>query len=118
MRYAMLICGDPAEWAAADPADGEAAMKEIYAWFEKWTAAGKIGDGGAQLEHPSKARAARSGPDGQPVVTDGPYLELKESIGGVVFIQADDLDEAMSVAATWPGLAYSTTTSVEVRPTV
>jgi hypothetical protein len=51
------------------------------------------------------------------MVTDGPYLELKEVVGGVVFLAADDLDDAVSVAATWPGLR-SPGTSVEVRPVI
>jgi hypothetical protein len=116
MRYAMLICGDPDAWEY-DSGDSEDAMREVYAWFEKWSAAGKVTDGGAELEHPRTARTARGGADGQPVITDGPYLELKEVIGGVVFLAADNIDDAMAVAATWPGLKYPNN-SVEVRPTV
>jgi hypothetical protein len=116
MRYAMLICEDPDLWDNASPEENEAAMKEIYAWFEKWGAAGKIADGGAELQHPRTARTARRDDRGV-VVTDGPYLELKEVVAGVVFLQADDLDDAMAVAATWPALSFPST-SVEVRPVV
>jgi hypothetical protein len=114
----MLICGDPDEWESTPPEEMAAGMKEIYAWFEKWQAAGKIANGSEQLEHPRTARTARGGPDGAPAVTDGPYLELKEVIGGVIFLEADDLDDATAVAATWPGLARSPHNSVEVRPVV
>lgn len=118
MKYAMLICGDPDDWESASPEMAANGMKEIYGWFERWQAAGKIADGGEQLEHPRTARTARSGPDGKPVVTDGPYLELKEVIGGVIFLEATDLDDAMAVAVTWPGLAYGSGNSVEVRPVI
>lgn len=111
MRYAMLICGDEAEWAAHD-ADG--AMKEIHAWFEKWDAAGKIAKGGAELDSVTKAKTVRPGPAG-PVITDGPYLELKEVVGGVVFLDADDIDEAAAIASGWP---LRGSASVEVRPVV
>jgi hypothetical protein len=117
MKFAMLICGDPDEWDGTDPARVEAGMREIYGWFEKWSAAGKIVDGGAELDHPRLARTARGSADGQPVVTDGPYLELKEIVGGVVFLEAADIDDAMAVAATWPGL-NDPGNSVEVRPVV
>jgi hypothetical protein len=114
----MLICGDMDDWEAEPPEPSAAAMKEIYAWFEKWQAAGKIADAGAGLEHPRTGRTVRSGPDGRPVVTDGPYLELKEVIGGLVMLEADDLDDATAVATTWPGLAHGPGNSVEIRPTV
>lgn len=116
MKYAMLICGDPDEWEQAPPEVAAAGMKEIYAWFERWQAAGKIAQGGEQLQHPRTARTARGGPDGTPTVTDGPYLELKEVVGGFIFLEAENLDDAMAVASTWPGLAYGPGNSVEVRP--
>jgi hypothetical protein len=117
VRYAMLICGDMDQWADASPELVSAVMKETYAWFERWSAAGKIASGGAELQHPSTARTVRPGPDGAPVITDGPYLELKEVVGGVIFLEADDLDDAVAVAATWPGLAHGPN-SIEVRPVV
>jgi hypothetical protein len=48
------------------------------------------------------------------VVTDGPYLELKEVIGGFVLLEADSIEEAVEVASTWPRSAGMT--SIEVRP--
>jgi hypothetical protein len=117
MRFAMLINDDPAprELAPADIAAGM--MRETYAWFDTWDAAGKIAEGGAQLQHPRTARTIRADEGGNAVVTDGPYLELKEVIGGVVFLHAADLDDAVTVASSWPGLRRSGT-SVEIRPVV
>jgi len=115
MRYAMLICGNEDEWTEQGAMDGEAGMAQVYAWFERWEAAGKIANGGAELDSARKAKSIRAGVDGEIVVTDGPYLELKEVVGGVVFLEADTIDEAVAVAATWP---IRGSTSVEVRPII
>jgi hypothetical protein len=112
MRYALLICGVEEEWSAQEASDADP-MAEITAFFERWEPLGKIVKGGAELDSVRTAKTVRAGADGTPVVTDGPYLELKEVIGGVVFVEADDLAEAVTIAATWP---LSGSTSVEVRP--
>ena len=52
--------------------------------------------------------------DGRTLVTDGPYAELKESIGGYAFLEADDIDTAIEVAAKVP--AASMGGGVEIRP--
>ena len=116
MRYAMLIWGDETSWAnGGDTA--QAVMRDIYAWWDKWHAAGKVAPGGVQLDPVRTARTVSRGGDGQPLVTDGPYLELKEVIGGTIILQVDDIDEAVAIAATWPGIA-SFDEKVEVRPVV
>jgi len=113
MRYVMLICGDESEWDSQTPAELEASMDRIGAWFEKWQTAGHIAGGGEELDSVNNAKTVRPGPDG-PVVTDGPYLELKEVIGGFLVLEADDIDQAVAIAAEWPSLVGSS--SVEVRP--
>jgi hypothetical protein len=116
MRYVMMICADEslAEATAAEASDD--GMAEVYAWFEKWTGAGKVADGGAELQSVKTARTIRGAGSGR-TVTDGPFIETKEAIGGFVILEAETLDEALEVASTWPGLAYDGV-SVEVRPTV
>src|SRR3712207_3598943 len=109
MKFAMLICGP--DTPSTEFSQDE--MREIYAWFEKWGQAGKIADAGVELDASRKAKTVRYGEGGAPVVTDGPYLELKEVVGGVVVLEADDIDDAVSVASTWPG---GPGVSVEVRP--
>ena len=114
MKFAMLLSGNEAEFNQASGEELDTRLKEIFAWFEKWGPAGKIADNGIHLQPTSTARTVRPGPDGGTVVTDGPYLELKEVIGGFVVLEADDMDDAVAVASTWPGLRGSA--SVEVRP--
>ncbi|MCZ7423013.1 MULTISPECIES: YciI family protein [unclassified Micromonospora] len=114
MRYAMLIFGDDREWTALPPADEQDLMNQVYAWYERWQPTGKIADGGAELQPRTTARTVRADDSGRPIVTDGPYLELREIIGGIVILECDDLDEATRIAGTWPlGAGMS---AVEVRP--
>jgi hypothetical protein len=114
MRYAMLICGDDREWAGQSPAEEQETMNLVYAWFERWQPAGKVADGGVELQSRDTAKTVRAGENGRPVVTDGPYLELKEVIGSVVMLECADIDEAAGIAATWPLAAGMS--AVEVRP--
>ena len=114
MRYVMLLAGEEGNWYDPDNSGKvQEAMQAIYAWMEKW--GDKIADGGAELDSVKKAKTISRGPDGTPVVTDGPYLELKEVIGGFIMLEADSMDEAVSIAATWPGIVPFGD-KVEVRP--
>lgn len=115
MKYAMLLYGEESHWFESPAEQIEAAMGRINDWAEKWGKEGKLDKGGAELDHSSKAKTVSRGGDGQPVVTDGPFLELKEVIGGVIMLNADDIDDAVAVAATWPGIA-TFGDKVEVRP--
>ena len=114
MRYAMLICGDDREWTALSPVGEEDVMKQVYAWFERWQPAGKIAEGGIELQPRDTAKTVRAGENGEPVIIDGPYLELKEIVGGIVLLECDDIDEAARIAATWPLAAGMS--ALEVRP--
>ena len=114
MKFAMLICGDDREWGALSPAEEQDVMNQVYGWFERWQPTGKVADGGAELQPRETAKTVRAGADGRPVVTDGPYLELKEVIGAVVILECDDVDEAVRIAATWPLAAGMS--ALEVRP--
>ena len=114
MKYAMLICGDDHEWAELSPADEQDVMKQVYAWFERWQPTGKIAEGGAELQPRDMAKTVRAGADGQPIITDGPYMELKEVVGAIIMLECDDIDEAARIAATWPLAAGMS--ALEVRP--
>src|SRR5918994_4375887 len=104
MKYVMMICEDESLWANLSDADRKSGYEEIYAHVQKWEAAGRYIDGGAELQLRSTARTARASGSGEIVVTDGPYTELKELIGGFMMIEADTIDDAMETASEWPGL--------------
>jgi hypothetical protein len=113
MKYVLLFCGteeDAATFAAMSPDELRARYAEVGAWFAEHRS--KIGASN-QLQGPETATSVRFGPDGPPVVTDGPFLEGKESIGGYAEIDVADLDEALRMAKTWPGRG-----TVEIRPAV
>ncbi len=116
MRYVMMICGDENAWDDTPAEVLEAATKETYAWFEKWGGAGKVVEGGAELQHSRTAKNVHAGPNGV-TISDGPFMETKEGVGGFVLLECDTMDEALEVAATWPGLSYPSVT-IEVRPIV
>lgn len=112
MKYVMIIAGDEAHWF--DDAIASGLMDEVNAWWDKWHQAGKIVPGGAELQHSRTAKTISAGNDGAPTVTDGPYLEIKEVVGGFILIVADDIDEAVAVAGGWPGIRMGD--RIEVRP--
>ena len=68
--------------------------------------------GGTPLEQTTTATTVRVR-NGKTVVTDGPFAETKEQLGGYYLVEAKDLDEAISIAAKIPGAKHG---SIEVRP--
>jgi hypothetical protein len=113
MKYVLLFCGtdeDAAAFEALSPEELRVRYAQVGAWFAEHRS--RIG-GSNQLQGPDTATSVRFGPDGSPVVTDGPFLEGKEAIGGYAEIEVADLDEALRMAKTWPGRG-----TVEIRPVV
>jgi hypothetical protein len=70
--------------------------------------------GGNRLDLTSKATTVRIR-DGKRLITDGPFAETKEQLGGYFLVEAKDLDEAIGLAARIPGARFG---SIEVRPIV
>jgi hypothetical protein len=113
MKYLMLFCGTDEDARAFGELSPDQ-LRERYAQVGRWFAEnkGRIGATG-QLQGPDTATSVRFGGDGAVVVTDGPFLEGKEQIGGYAEIEVADLDEALEMAKTWPGRG-----TVEIRPAV
>lgn len=86
-------------------------MSQNKTWFERLTAQGKAKPGHA-LE---RTGAFISGKNGR-FVTDGPFAESKEAIGGYLMLDIETIDEAIAIAQSIPSLAYGG--SIEVRPIV
>jgi hypothetical protein len=84
-------------------------VSQNQAWFERLAAQGKIKGGQALV----RKGATVSGRNGR-LVSDGPFAEAKEAIGGTLLLDMETLDEAIAIAQTSPSLAYGT--SIEVRP--
>lgn len=111
MQYMLLIYG--AESAEPVPGTPEFdAMLEGYAAFSKEvTDAGAFIAGNA-LQPGATATSVRVR-NGENIITDGPFAETKETLGGYYLLECKDLDEAMAYAAKIPSATYG---SVEVRP--
>jgi len=84
-------------------------IEQNKAWIERLTAQGKAKPGRA-LE---RRGAIVSGNNGR-FITDGPFAESKEAIGGYLVLDVDTIDEAIAIAQSIPGLAFGG--SIEVRP--
>ena len=112
MKYVLLF-GGTMEGVDQLPEDRRAQAMADYEesgrWFAKYYPTGKI-VGGEELQGPGTATTV-SRKNGRPVVTDGPFIESKEVIGGFAVIDVADLDEALAMAKEWPG-------PVEIRPVV
>ena len=114
MKYVIMFTSTPELDAAVSPEHAEQVYRRVYEWFG--THADRITDSGAELQPVTTATTvAHSG--GAPVVTDGPFSEAKEVIGGFSVIDVDDLDTAIAMVKTWPMLELPGN-SVEIRPMV
>jgi hypothetical protein len=113
MKYMMLIVGNEEIWASRTKEELDGLYGRIGAWWSQEAAAGRVVDG-HELQPSSTATTVRIGHDGGATVTDGPFVEAKETIGGYGILDVADLDEALAVAASWPGLADV----IEIRPIV
>ena len=107
-RFMVLIYDDEQKWI--DGAEGTEAAMNGHRAFGRDHAAQIVA--GEALEPTSTATTVKSDASGSVRVTDGPYVETKEALGGFYLIEADDLDQAVQLAkevpAPWGGL--------EVRP--
>ncbi len=103
MKYVLLFVGtmeDQERWDNQSKQEFEAALASAGRWFGEYTRAGKI-VGGERLKGPQAVTTVRSA-NGKRIVTDGPFIESKEVIGGFAVVDVKDLDEALEMAKAWP----------------
>jgi len=117
VKYALLIHSDQDAWA--DSSDDEKARlraEEMPRWIALFEELGKADPNvtGYELDEKSTAKVVRVR-DGERVVTDGPFAETKEVLGGLFLTDLPDLDEAIRLASLIPSAQNG---SIEVRPVV
>ena len=112
MKYMMLIAGREDAWTAMSQEETDRLMGEIGRWWGEKAAAGTIVEG-YQLQPVATATTVRPNGDGGATVTDGPFIDAKEVVGGYGILDVADLDEAIAVASEWPGPDV-----LEIRPIV
>jgi len=113
MKYLLLIYGSEEEWAAR-PHDEQHAIYQEYEKVMREFEESDVVRAGDQLADTSSATTVRIR-EGQQLVTDGPFAETKEQLGGYFVVDVDDLDSAIELAAKIPGARDG---SIEVRPII
>jgi hypothetical protein len=111
VRYMMLIAGEGV-WDGLTEAEQQALYGRIREWWDARVAAGEITEG-HELQPAETATTVRRLPDGQVTVTDGPFVEGKEVVGGYAILAVPDLDAAIRLASEWPAPG-----TLEIRPVV
>jgi hypothetical protein len=112
MRYLLLVCwGTDVMDGQTEPGPDDAPSEEGFPWLDDLQKRGiwVLGD---QLAPPRRGRSVRVR-DGKTMVTDGPFAETKEAVGGFDIIEAGSLEEAVEIAAGHPVAQIGT---IEVRP--
>jgi len=110
VKYMLMFISDDSNWDPSKP-EIQAAYKRVGEWVGQHTQSGKL-YGGEELKPKNSATTVRQR-DGKITVTDGPFSESKEAIGGYALVNVKDLDEAIAIAKSWPVLS-----TIEIRPLV
>jgi len=111
MQVMALLYGDESRWDAFSDEEREAVYAEYRAFAEEAGIEGVI-VGGGKLASTRDATTVRVR-DGESLVTDGPYAEVKEALGGYFVFECKSMDEAVEYAAKIPGAQHG---AIEVRP--
>jgi hypothetical protein len=107
VQYVALIHGDEAGWESLSDEDRQA----VYARYMKFGEDDRVVAGG-ELQSANAATTVRIR-NGDRLVTDGPYAEVKEVLGGYYVLECDSIDEACQLAAQIPAAEQG---AIEVRP--
>ena len=111
MKVMALIYGDQSSWESFSDEQREEVYKRYRAFAEEAREAGVM-VGGDELASTKDATTVRVRGD-ETLVTDGPYAEVKEALGGYFVFECKSMDQAVDFAARIPGAEHG---AVEVRP--
>jgi hypothetical protein len=112
MEYMILIHSDESDEMPTPGTPEFDAMMGEWAAYNQRLIDGGHWVAGASLQPTVTATLVRNQPSGAPAVTDGPFIESKEQLGGFYLVKADDLDQAIELAAAVPMPGAT----LEVRP--
>jgi hypothetical protein len=111
VEYMLLIYTEEEAWARLSDEERAPIIQEYFALTSELREKGRY-VAGAPLQPTATASTVRIR-DGERVLTDGPFAETKEQLGGYFLVEADSVDEALDWAAKVPAARYG---SIEVRP--
>ena len=107
---------DAAAWERMSAEEQQADIERHLAWFRRHAAQIR---GGEELDDPRTVKTLRPGRQREGlVVTDGPYIETKELLGGFVILETETIEEAVAIAAEWPSLATQPSATVQLHPAI
>jgi len=112
LQYVLLIYGDETRFSPPSTPEDSRAMLEPWEKYTQWLTDEGLMKAGDALQPTATATSVRV-ENGEPLVTDGPFAETKEQLGGYYLIEADGLDTALEAAKKCPGAQGGT---IEVRP--
>ncbi|TMR35312.1 YciI family protein [Actinomadura geliboluensis] len=104
MKYMLLIYNRPGFVEELTEAEREALFGEVDAIMAELTESGEMVQGNA-LADATTAKTVRAR-DGQPAVTDGPFLEAKEHFAGYIMVDCESQERAVEIASRWPDVRY------------
>ena len=111
MKYICLGFIDPSKFAAMSQVEANAMMDNCFSYDDTLRANGNF-KGGEALQPPNSAMTLRYA-NGRVVVTDGPFAETKEQLGGIMILEARDLNHAVDLISKHPGVTFG---PWEIRP--
>src|SRR5688572_20770089 len=114
MKYMLLTYLNEKVWLGMSPEEQQQEMSKCAPHIEKLLGTNKL-IAGAPL-HPTSTATTIRMRDGKRILTDGPFAETREQLGGYTLIEADNLDDAIAIASGF--IADSELASIEVRPIV
>ena len=113
MKYLCMGFHDEKAMAALDPAERETLIRESLAFESRLRSGGHVVDGRA-LKGTADAVTLRFASGGKMAITDGPFAETKEQLGGVMVLEATDLNHAIQLMSQLPCMRVGG--SLEIRP--
>jgi len=108
MRYLLMISADESQVADVVSEEG---LREFTRWLDDLVDRGVLR--AHEGLHPSRTATTVRARGDQVLLTDGPYIEAKDQIGGFAIVEVDHLDEAVEIAAAHPACRFG---QVEIRP--
>ena len=112
MQYVLAIIGPEGDWQDVSPEEMKASM-DAWSALERERAGAGARVAGEGLQESATGRTVRFAEAGETTVTDGPFAETKEQLGGFYLLECADIDEAVEWAKKVPVVAAS---AIEVRP--
>lgn len=113
MQYLLLIYGNESHFEKLPSSERDKVLQEYHAFTNSVAQSGHL-RGANELDFTNKGKTVRVR-EGKAIVSDGPFAETKEQLGGYYLVEARDIDDALAIGARIPSARWG---SIEVRPII